>query len=494
MSQKHPAPARSHIQDTEDRHCSGAAMHAQIGAPRDRAGMSVGTCVHHMNAEVAMREPGQLADEVIEATAVDLVANGRRFEGGPVEYPTITEADAAMQLALGFLDRDEIPGRESVDWMRAELSVGLDRDWKRCDPAACSCADPLAIWQGTVDLATIHREDIDDETLTVVTVTDWKGGNISPAWLDSPQGKGAALIALALCPEADIVRTRVVSYFPWGGKHERDLDLRQEDDTMRLEDYRRSILMAARAHRMRQGKTPDELARPGAGCSGGFGGCPWLLQCRPFADQWAAVTAAGHAIRAADPSMWASLYALSKAVNKEAAKRVKKAIASAPGEQDGEGYAVVETVDGASVVGYKRWNKSKVTPNAPAILAREYVELVLRLGVGTDEAVVEQARFEGLLRAKGALGVSTTRALIERISDVMEDDEAAALKALCLEDASTRELATWKKQPREPTSEELQDQLRNSKMERPTKPPERKPLNLEPPVDVAGQLQRSLKE
>ena len=450
---------RSSTESLATTHCPAAARHQELGTPRDRAGMAVGVAVHHLVHAVINRDQGVLADVAIDQCAVGLVSEGRSFDGGPVEYLSTGDVDKARDRALDFLDRDVIPERGDVDWMEGELLVALDWSWKRVDREMCHCGhadhgaaqlvcfdgscdcmrfDPVAIWQQALDLAVTYQDEIDDEEVMVAEVTDWRGGNCSTDWFRSLQGKGAAVAAVALFPEADIVRRRVISYMRWGGRYEEDLDLRQQEDLDTLEDYRRSIEVASAGAKARQGRTPDELATPGAGCSAGFLGCPWLLKCKPFAVQWNAINCAwgmgGQILGVAD---WASMYALAVAVQQEAAKRVKVALVDT---------GSVLTVDGGSLVGWKQKKAQKVTDNAAALLSREWVESVMNLAKGSPQAQLEQARMEALLMnalpKKGGSGI--VKKLVKRLKEVIGWEEAAALEALCLEPDDGRMLKTWK--------------------------------------------------
>ena len=464
--------ARSSTCDLESRHCPAAARHQELGTPRDRANMEVGTAVHHLVFAATMRAEGELADGVIDRTAADLIASGRSFDGGPVEHLRMEDVDRARDFALDFLDRDVIPERGDGAWMEAEVLVAFDRHFKRVDRdmcAACGHTDrhnagagfscshkiagarshdgwcqclefiPVAIWQQAIDLAVIYQDEIDEGEVRVVEVTDYKGGNCSNGWFTSLQGKAAAVSAVALCPDADIVRRRVISYMPWVGSYTNDLDLRQQDDVDTLEDYQRAVVVAARGHAGRQGKTPDELAQPGAGCSGGFGGCPFLLVCKPFAIQWNAINHAwGMGGQVLDASAWASMLALAEAVKQEAVKRVKVALKSTD---------QVITVDGLSVVGWKEFKGTKIAPNAAMLLAEQWVEVMLKLEKGSPEAQLEQGKFEALLMnalpKKG--GATLVKGLVKRLKDVIGYEDAAALEALCLEDDPGRQLKVWKK-------------------------------------------------
>lgn len=452
--------ARSSICDMEDRHCAGAAMHAQLGTTRDRKPMDTGTAFHHLIFAVTMREDGQLADEMIDQTAVELVANGRSFDGGPVEHLRLSDVDAARDYALNFLDRDFIPERGGVEWMEAEVLVAFDRFFKRCDRDMCACGHllsahatreapcgacrcagfrPIAIWQQAIDLACICQDEIDEEEVKVVEVTDYKGGNCSNGWFTSIQGKAAAVSAVALCPDADIVRRRVISYMPWGGNFTNDLDLRQQEDVDTLEDCQRAVAVAAEGHRRRQGKTPDELAQPGAGCSGGFGGCPFLLVCRPFAKAWRATEAAFEVgLVAGDAQFWASQYVIAHAAKQEANRRVKASMVDT---------GQVITLDGNSVVGWKEKKGTKIAPNAAMLLAEQWVHVMLKLEPGSPAAQLEQSRFEAILMnalpEKG--GATLVKNLVKRLKEIIGYEEAAALEALCLVDDPGRQLKVWKR-------------------------------------------------
>lgn len=483
--------ARSSTCDLESRHCPAAARHQDLGTPRDRRDMEVGTAVHHLVFAATMRREGELADDVIDPTASDLVASGRSFDGGPVEHLRMEHVDRARDFALDFLDRGVIPERGDVDWLEAEVLVAVDRHFKRVDRDMCVCGHanlhncggdaascchgmkmsdsclcdefrPVAIWQQAADLICIYQdEDPDGEEVLVVELTDWKGGNCSEGWFTSVQGKGSAVTGRAVCPKADIVRRRVISYMPWGGKYTNDLDLRQQDDVDTLEDYQRAIEVAARGHAGRQGKTPDELAEPGAGCSGGFEGCPFLLVCKPAGKQWAAVLSAWKQLNVTAPmtprdaAAWASMYALAHAVKQEAGKRVRVSMVDTD---------QILTVDGLSVVGWKKKKSNKVSPNAAMLLSEQWVEVVLRLDRGSSAAQLEQARLQAfLMNALPKSGGSTiVHNLVKRLKEIIGYEEAAALEALCLEDDSGRQLREWKKPAAEPTDAELNDALTKS--------------------------------
>lgn len=479
--------ARSSICDVEPRHCAGAAMHAQLGTSRDIAPMAIGTAAHHLVFAVTMRAEGELADKVIDGTAIDLVANGRSFDGGPVEHLRMTDVDRARDLALNFLDRDVIPERGD-GWMEAEVLVAVDRHFTRVDRDVCECKHfkavhhstgeccasvpghehcacdefrPVAIWQQAADLICIYQDEIDDEEVTVVEGTDYKPV-ANESWFTGLQGKGYAVTGKAVCPNADIIRRRVIGYMPWGGMRTNDLDLRQQGDADTLEDYQRAIEVAAEGHRRRQGRTPDELAQPGAGCSGGFGGCPFLLVCKPFAEQWDAVMKAGGVgtLLMGDATAAASVLVLAKAVQQEATKRVKVALESTD---------EVVTVDGKSVVGWKEFKGTKIAPNAAMLLAEQWVLAMLKLERGSSEAQLEQGRFEAMLLnalpKKG--GATLVKGLVKRLKDVIGYEDAAALEALCLEDDPGRQLKAWKKTP--PVAD-LLDTLKESVAAEPAEP------------------------
>ncbi len=481
--------ARSSTCGLETTHCPAAARHQELGTLRDRRDMEIGTAVHHLVFAATVRAEGELADEVIDRTASDLVANGRSFDGGPVEHLRVEHVDRARDFALDFLDRGVIPERGDVSWLEAEVLVAVDRFFKRVDREmcaacghanrhncggdakscchgmttsdACLCNEfrPTAIWQQAADLICIYQDELDEEEVKVVELTDYKGGNCSEGWFSSLQGKGAAITGRAICPDADIVRRRVISYMPWGGKYENDLDVRQQDGVETLEDYQRAIQVAADGHAGRQGKTPNELAQPGAGCSAGFLGCPWLLVCRPFALQWAATERAfgDMAADATDPqsvveaAAWASMYALAHAVKQEAGKRVRASLVDTN---------QVLTVDGRSVVGWKQRKAAKVSPNAAMLLAEQWTEVVLRLERGSPAAQLEQPRLEGLLM--NALSVTAVKGAVKRLKEIIGYEEAAALEALCLEDDSGRQLRVWKKPAAESTVAEMTELLTKS--------------------------------
>ena len=456
--------ARSSTCDLESRHCPAAARHQELGTPRDRANMEVGTAVHHLVFAATMREEGKLADEVIDRTAADLVASGRSFDAGPVEHLRMEHVDRARDLALNFLDRDVIPERGD-GWLQAEVLVAVDRHFKRVEREMCVCGHseatthavegfshqgcvvggcpcvgfiPVTIWQQAADLICIYQDEIDEEEVTIVELTDHKPV-ADESWFTGLQGKGCAVIGPAVCPDADIVRRRVIGYMPWGGMRTNDLDLRQQEDVDTLEDYRRAIEVAARGHAGRQGKTPDELAQPGAGCSGGFGGCPWLLMCGPFARWWKSVMEVWDTEwTVSDPALWALMYAFAKAVQQEAAKHVK---ASMVGTDE------VVTTDGLSVVGWKEKPGTKIAPNAAMLLAREWAEAVMSLEPGSPAAQLEQGKIEAVLMnalpKKG--GATLVKGLVKRLKDVIGYEAAAALEALCLEDDPGRQLKVWKK-------------------------------------------------
>ena len=484
---------RSSTEELGGRHCPAAPRHQELGTPRDQAGMAVGVAVHHMIHAVASRDDGVTADVAIDACASSLISDGRRFESGPVEYLSSGHVDTARDHTLEFLDRDMIPERDDADWMEAELSVAVDRAWKRVDrdmcrcghagdhPAAstagdlsctapgCDCGEfrPAAIWQQTVDLAVIYRDEIDDEEVVVVEITDWKGGNCSKAWFTSLQGKGAVGIAPVLCPEVDIIRRRPTSYMPWGGRYEDDLDLRTQEGADMLEDCRRAIEVASAGARARQGRTPDELALPGAGCSAGFGGCPWLLQCSPFTKQWGVVAMAWAGRRenpfspllapvGGDAQTWASMYALAKAVQQEAASRVKVALVDTDS---------VATVDGKSVVGWKPKKKQKVAANAAMLLSREWVESILGLEKGSVEAQLQQAQLEAVLMNAfpRAGGSGVVQRIAKRLGEVIGWQAAEVLLGQCLEDDTGRMLATWKAAP--PLADLLAESVEARKLE-----------------------------
>lgn len=441
--------ARSSTCELEKRHCPAAARHQELGTPVDRADLTVGTVVHHLVHAVVTRPDDVTADVAIDRMAEDLIANGRSFDGGAVEYPTIPATITGRSLALDFLDRDVIPERGDVDWMEAEVLVAIDSSFKRVDRD-----DPLAMWNQAVDLGAIYRDEIDGEEVLVIEMTDWKGGNCSKAWFDSLQGMANAVTAVALCPEANIVRRRVISYMPWGGRYENDRDLRDQDDRDKLQDYRRAVEVAVAGHRRRQGRTPDELAQPGAGCSAGFGGCPWALVCGPLSKQWIAVQDAWPVTNVADPQAWASMYILAKAVQQEAAKRVKVTLVDTD---------EVVTADGGSVVGWRQNPKTKITANAPAMLAREWVEQIIGLPGGSPEAQAKAAELEAMLinAMPKSGGSSVVKLIVKRIADVIGWEEAKGLEERCLEDNSGRKLTTWKR-THEADPDLLTEQLKGS--------------------------------
>ena len=461
--------ARSSTCDLESRHCPAAARHQELGTPRDRRDMDIGTAVHHLVFAITMRSEDELADEVIDRTTADLVANGRSFDAGPVEHLRMEHVDRARDLALNFLDRDVLPKRDD-GWMEAEVLVSVDRFFKRVDRDTCQCGHsealdhavaglshrgcvvggcpcvgflPVAIWQQAIDLAVIYQDEIDEEEVKVIEETDYKGGNCGNGWFTSLQGKAAAVSAVALCPDADIVRRRVISYMSWGGSYTHDLDLRQQEDVDTLEDYQRAVVVAARGHTGRQGKTPDELAQPGNGCSAGFMGCPWLMVCKPAGKQWSAVLSAWQhlgttaPVTPRDTKTWASMYALAHAIKQESGKRIRAAMVDTD---------LVITVDGLSVVGWRQKAGTKIAPNAAMLLSEQWVEALLRLKKGSAEAQLEQARFEAfLLNLPKKGGVSFVKSLVKRLKDVIGYEEASALETLCLEDDSGRQLKVWKK-------------------------------------------------
>lgn len=483
---------RSSTESLATTHCPAAARHQELGTPRDRAPMAVGVAVHHLVHAAASRNDGVLADVAIDQCAVGLVSDGRSFDGGPAEYLSTGDVDTARDLALGFLDRDVIPERGEVDWMEAELNVAMDRAWERVDRAVCKCGhlegghgwptlklrvshgddpgpgrgpcaacdcqafDPVAIWQQTVDLVVFYQDEIDDEEVSVVHLKDHKGGNCSKAWFTSLQGKGCAVTGVVLRPGVDIVRREVGSYMRWGGTYIEDLDLRQQEDLDTLQDYRRAIEVASAAAKARQGRTPDELASPGAGCSAGFGGCPWLLVCGPFREYWGHVAAAhGIGLEANDPEAWASVYALSKAMHQESGKLLRRALKDTNS---------VATVDGKSRVGWREKKGQKVTANAAMLLSREWVEAMLKLKEGSPAAQFEQPVIEALLMnalpKKGGSGL--VKNLVKRLKDVIGWEAAKELEAQCLEDDPGRMLACWKEERAEPTGEKLNELLRGS--------------------------------
>ena len=457
--------ARSSIVQLGKTHCPAAARHAELGTPRDAAPMAVGVGVHHCIEAVATRGDDESPQEAIDRATAGLVADGRQFEGGPVEYLRVEDADSARDLTLDFLDRDLIP--EGEEWMRAELSVDLDSHWHVVERGACRCGcdglthelgggrcrgivcgspvercpckrfEPAAIWRQALDMVWLsHEEGEDGETLTVANAMDFKGWNVHN-WETSLQGKGAAVCLVALFPKADIVRRRVASYQPRGRTWSVDLDTRDFEDADTIEEYRQSIAVASAGMRRRQDRTPNELAQPGAGCSAGFAGCPYLAQCQPALDlaatsaaSWIARPVGGGTVKDA-----ALAWTLAEAIKQESAKAVKAALF---------GTAGVETPDGVSVVGWKKTGGSEIHPNAASILAREWAETARNLDPGSPEAIEMSATIDGLLSVKGALGVTTVKAIVSRLEDILGEDEAEALLARCLADKPGRKLATWK--------------------------------------------------
>ncbi|MCZ6507167.1 MAG: hypothetical protein O7A04_03830 [Acidobacteria bacterium] len=447
--------------------------------------------VAHSIFENLVLNPDALAVEVADATVIACCSEGMSFEGGAPEFPTVDEALAARRLVLRTLDRFDLPAAE---YRRAELEVNLSPvDWRKVEGEKCVCLGRVELtkgapmrtlyasrgvaldkrisegwtagtcstcggsgevwpvhWHQLLDLvAQGPEEDAYGDPVSVATGLDHKGWNAGPAWFESIQGIGYAVALATLFPEADILRRMCVPY-QMGRPIEDLIDLREEEDRQRLEDYRTELGLSIEAG---QAMTLDveASARPGPGCFAGFGdtGCPYFLRCEPALRRSSELCREGIGVRFGTIQLAAEAWALGSALQQEAREQLK-----------GQGGGPVE-IDGHNV-GWQDTSKpdGKVTKNAPMILAREYAAHIL-----SDVSKAEMV--EGALRTAGVghngAGVSVVRKYAKKLGAAfMDRDEIERMLQLCLEPKTSRALKVWRGPLPAPVEDDLEKALRVS--------------------------------
>ena len=423
---------RSSLVGLADKHCPAAMVFERLGTPRDRGPMPVGTGVHQILEHVAAN-PDRPAAEIADRVQVELIATGRSFEGGPPEFLSPDQAQVARDLAMLYLDVEEIEF-DAVE-RHPELSVSVDRDWK-----ICKRGSKEERWRQIFDLVLSYtEEDHQGELVRVIHPRDYKGWNGDESWFDTTQGRSAAVLAPELDAQADIIRREVTSYRT-RRSYTDDLDLRFDEDLDKLIDYRRGLELTMEALD-KLPNDPEACASPGAGCLKGETGCPFIGNCGPALRYFAALKPPWQTLEDT-----ARLWTLAQALGKRAGADLRKLLKSGAEPIKLSAATAGDHKIPAGIVGLVPSGGRKVTANAPHWIAREWVEKVV------GEKDLERAQLlggaiEGLLRAS-KLGVTSAKALIYHIKKTVQlpKEEFEVLRDRCIEPAPTPrlELGAWK--------------------------------------------------
>ena len=403
-----------------DQACPRALDHHEAGVPYARSVFGAGICAHACleGAGRALVEVGTrptdmdgFVEEVLDVVASQLMSEGRRFDGGPVEVMTPADVSAGRKLAADYLATHELSRKASY-----ELGLAVDNDMR-----AVPYDSPDARLVGVLDV--VYDEDQADEDGTGGMVrlgadykTAWPAG---ASWLtglqakcqqvllwasavaNSAGGRGGGIDGVQVCLVNLRTHGRCASDVQWLGDN-----ASQEI----IDGYWREIQTVTRAadHKPRH-------AQPGPKCMG----CRYARGCEACFDAACFGTEAqrGQAKRGAAAGMVVTMYAASLARTEGLRPLAVEACAER---------GVVEVPGGE--VGYRSTSKKNANADAPREVAREWLDG----GEGTFDA------FCGMLKAL-KLGSGNVGALAKhlwpargpgRVEDFKERREAFLARAL----------------------------------------------------------------
>lgn len=255
------------------RHCAAAALHQLNGEEIDRAPFGTGVAAHAA-LEAMARDPKRPLKAARQAAGA-LMA-GERIYKGHREPPY--GPDAVMEgLRIATRWFEEVAAPRG----RAEVGIAVNTDWEIVEYEA-----PHHYGQ-ILDIVRIFDDEGEDgEEVRVLRIEDYKTAwSTGPAEIDSVQMHGAACLGSALAERegCDAIELQIanVRKLRWIPKAPRRLYYRQPVDGDTIQRWREEIdLVVGSLDKIRDkvGEAdPDEVASPGAGCSG----CPFRERCGP---------------------------------------------------------------------------------------------------------------------------------------------------------------------------------------------------------------------
>lgn len=193
-----------------------------------------------------------------EEVANILITKGRTFRGHQCPPLPAQDVYEGVDIAVQYLLANSLP----LDAERIEV----EQDYKH----------PTLPYRVLLDLLTVHEEGEEDDSLRVLTVTDyktsWQAGENE---LHTLQRWGQSVVGwrnLTRDDKVDVVRRRVVNLRTWQ-EYARDINLHDEDDVAMLEQWERRI--EALCETADSWPTGERPAVPGAGCLS----CPYAHIC-----------------------------------------------------------------------------------------------------------------------------------------------------------------------------------------------------------------------
>lgn len=252
-----------------NRHCAAAALRQLNGEEIDRAPFGAGVAAHAA-LEAMARDPKHPLKAARQAAGA-LMA-GERLYKGRREPPYAPDAVMeGLRIATRWFEEVAAPRG------RAEVGIAVNSDWEIVEYEA-----PHHYGQ-ILDIVRIFEDEGEDgEQVRVLRIEDYKTAwSTGPAEIDSVQMHGAACLGAALAEregcgavELQLANVRKLRWIP---KVPRRLYHRQPVDGDTIRRWREEIDLVVGSLEKIRGADPDEMASPGAGCSG----CPFRERCGP---------------------------------------------------------------------------------------------------------------------------------------------------------------------------------------------------------------------
>lgn len=254
---------RSTTLKSASKHCPRVVDHIEADVPRDRRIFETGTAAHAILQAIGERTEAEgesltldQMDVVATAVCLQLIEEGRSFEGTPEPPLSPDRVFAGRELALDFLFFHGL----APDGSLYEKGLAVDSNW---DPVPYS---EDAYFRGILDLLTPIEIDTEEDTARTLIIRDYKSAwPTSKDELDTIQLRGQALLAVAHYPEADTMIREVVNL----QTREIFRDTLDVTDPDTLLDWQRDIDTTIAA------LSGERQANPGHKCLG----CPYALTC-----------------------------------------------------------------------------------------------------------------------------------------------------------------------------------------------------------------------
>lgn len=278
------------------RHCAAAALHQLNGEEIDRAPFGAGVAAHA--ALQAMAEDVKFPLRAARKAAAALMM-GERVYKGRKEPPYGPDAVMdGLRVATRWFEEVATPRGNP------EVGIAVNADWEIVEYEA------LHHYGQILDIVRVF-EDEDDygDEIKALRIEDYKTAwSTGPGEIDSVQMHGAACLGVALAERegCDAVEIQIahVRKLRWLPKVPRRLYFRQPRDGDTIQRWREEIDLVVSSLEKIRGADPDEMASPGAGCTG----CPFIDRCDP------ARATPHHQWRTSDPKTTAAEYLASSAV------------------------------------------------------------------------------------------------------------------------------------------------------------------------------------